>query len=175
MKKKKNSPEVSPSCDLYFKLNQLTNLSVFDKRNLIMCISSWLNWSCCLVPFVAIARHSNGLMFFLNAVFNIFIPEFILIVTSLLYSNQTLVVTDSFHTKKIVLDDKEFQLLLYFMSVAAKDNGFLWFAKVLKHVEIRGGLIWLLFSPGTILNHHNNLWMTEFLEGVYTYQWMTVM
>lgn len=32
-------------------------------------------------------------------------------------------------------------------------------------MEIKGGLLWLLFSPGTILNHHNNLPMTEFLEG----------
>lgn len=41
--------------------------------------------------------------------FNIFILEYILIMTDLLYSNQTLVLTDFFHTKKIVLDDKELQ------------------------------------------------------------------
>lgn len=116
-----------------------------------MSISAWLNWSCCLVPFVIVARHSKGLMFFLNVLFNTFMLEFILIVANIPYSNQTSVGTLTSFTPRryCCLIQDEYCILC--LTVAADDDGLLWLARVLDHVEIKGRLLWLLFSPHTTL------------------------
>lgn len=61
------------------------------------------------------------------------------------------------------------------LTVAANDEGLLWLARVIGHVDIKGRILWFPSSPGTTLNLNNHIWRTGFLEDVCSYQWITVM